>query len=142
MEMTGRGIVVSSWAGDLVFAVTAIPAAAGVEAFEGIALATALALFFVSLPIWGWAFAVAASRSAQGDDIVIANMFGSIGGAPRSTRIHLFGSLGLCVVVAIGTITTEPFGIMVPMLPLGFVGLWAARHGTFPPRRPTGTRRA
>jgi hypothetical protein len=142
MEMTGRGIVVSSWVGDLVFAVTAIPAAAGVDAFDGVALATALVLFFVSLPIWGWAFAVAASRSARGDDIVIGNMFGSIGGAPRDVRVHLFGALGVCVVIAVATITTEPFGVMVPMLPLGLVGLWAARHGTFPPRRETGTRPA
>jgi hypothetical protein len=139
--MTGRGIVVSSWLGDLVFAVTAIPAAAGVDSLEGVALATALALFFVSLPIWGWAFVVAAARSAQGDDIVIGSMFGSVGGAPRSVRAHLFGSLALCVVIAVATITTEPFGVMVPMLPLGLVGLWAARHGSFPPRRAAGTRR-
>ncbi|HEY8216121.1 MAG TPA: hypothetical protein VIH82_03240 [Acidimicrobiia bacterium] len=140
--MTGRGIIVSSWVGDLVFAATAIPAAAGVHAFEGVALATALALFFASLPAWAWAFVVAASRSAQGDDIVIGNMFGSIGGATRDVRVHLFGALAVCIVVAVATITTEPFGIMVPMLPLGFVGLWAARHGSFPPRRETGTRRA
>jgi hypothetical protein len=140
--MTGRGIVVSSWLGDLVFAATAIPAAAGIDALEGVALATALALFFVSLPVWGWAFVVAATRSAQGDDIVIGSMFGSVGGAPRAVRVHLFGALALCVVIAVATITTEPFGIMVPMLPLGFVGLWAARHGSFPPRRAAGTRRA
>jgi hypothetical protein len=140
--MQGRGIVVSSWLCDVVFAVTAIPAAAGVDAFNGVALATALVLFFVSMPIWGWAFVVAASRSAQGDDIVIASMFGSIGGAPREVRMHLFGALGLCIVIAVATITTEPFGIMVPMLPLGLVGLWSARHGSFPPRRETGARRA
>jgi hypothetical protein len=23
---------------------------------------------------------------------------------------------------------------LVPMLPLGLIGLWGARHGTFPPR--------
>lgn len=134
--------MVSSWLCDVVFAVTAIPAAAGVDAFNGVALATALVLFFVSMPIWGWAFVVAASRSAQGDDIVIASMFGSIGGAPREVRMHLFGALGLCIVIAVATITTEPFGIMVPMLPLGLVGLWSARHGSFPPRRETGARRA
>jgi hypothetical protein len=139
--MQGRSIIVSSWLCDVVFAVTAIPAAAGVDSLDGIALATALVLFFASLPIWAWAFAVAASRSAQGDDIVMASMFGSIGGAPREVRVHLFGALGLCIVIALATITTEPFGIMVPMLPLGLVGLWAARHGSFPPRRETRARR-
>jgi hypothetical protein len=140
--MQGSRIVVSSWLGDVVFAVTAIPAAAGVDAFDGVALATSLVLFFVSLPIWAWAFVVAASRSAQGDDIVMANMFGSIGGAPRDVRLHLFGALGVCIAIALATITTQPFGVMVPMLPLGLVGLWSARHGSFPPRRQTGARRA
>ena len=132
----------ASWAGDVAFAATAIPVAVGVDAFDSVAVAVALVLFFVSLPVWTWAFVVAASRSAQGDDIVVANMFGTIGGAPRDVRLHLFGALGVCVVVAAASAAADPFGVMVPMLPLGLVGLWAARHGTFPPRRAPGTRRA
>ena len=27
------------------------------------------------------------------------------------------------------------FSVLVPMYPLGLIGLWGARHGTFPPRR-------
>jgi hypothetical protein len=139
--VTGRGIVVSSWLGDALFGVTAIPAAVGVDALDGVAVATALVLFFVSLPIWAWAFVAAAARSAEGDDIVVANMFGTIGGAPRVIRRHLFGALALCLVIAVATAAADPFGVMVPMLPLGLLGLWAARHGSFPPRRPPGARR-
>jgi len=117
------------------FACTAIPAALGVDSFDGPAIVTALILFFVSLGIWTWAFVVAIARSTQGDDIVVANLFGTIGGAPRAVRWHLFGSLGACLLITIGTASADPFGVLVPMLPLGFVGLWAARHGTFPPRR-------
>jgi hypothetical protein len=139
--VTGRAIVLTSWVGDAVFALTAIPAAAGLEAFDVPAVAAALGLFFVSLPLWAWAFVVAASRSAEGDDIVVGSMFGSVGGAPRTVRLQLFGSLGLAVLVAIGTAAADPFGVLVPMLPLGLVGLWAARHGTFPPRGMPGARR-
>lgn len=139
--MPGRGIIASSWAGDLVYAVTAIPAALGVGAFDTAAIATALGLFFASLLIWTWAFVVALARSAGGDDIVVANLFGTIGGAPSPVRWHLFGSLALCLVVTAVTAAADPFGVLVPMLPLGFVGLWAARHGTFPPRRAPGTSR-
>lgn len=139
--MTGRATIVSSWVGDALFAVTAIPAAAGVEAFDTAAIATALGLFFVSLVIWVWLFGIAAARSARGDDIVVGSLFGSVGGAPREVRVQLFGALGACLLVTVGTAAADPFGVLVPMLPLGLVGLWAARHGTFPPRTVRGPRR-
>jgi hypothetical protein len=138
--VTGRTIVVASWVADVAFAATAIAAATGVEALDGVAVAVALILFFVSLPVWSWAFVTAASRSARGDDIVVGNMFGTIGGAPRDVRFHLFGALFFSVVVAVVSASADPFGVMVPMLPLGLVGLWAARHGSFPRRRAPGTR--
>jgi len=37
--------------------------------------------------------------------------------------------------VTAATALAEPFGVLVPMLPLGLLGLWGARHGVFPPRR-------
>ena len=52
-------------------------------------------------------------------------------------RILLFtgkGGVGKSTVAA-ATAAAEPFGILVPMLPLGLLGLWGARHGVFPPRR-------
>jgi hypothetical protein len=140
--LPGRGIIAASWVGNLLFAGTAIPAALGVEALDAPAIATALLLFFVSLGIWTWAFVVALSRNAAGDDIAVASLFGTIGGASRPVKWHLFGSFGVCVAITALTASADPFGTLVPMLPLGFVGLWAARHGTFPPRRATVPRRA
>lgn len=139
--MTGRAIVVASLLGDACFGLTAIPAAVGVDAFDSAAVGTTLALFLVSLVVWGWAFAVAIARSAQGEDVVVANLFVTVGGAPPRVRALLFGSLGLCVVLAAVTAVANPFGVLVPMLPLGFVGLWAARHGSFPVRRAPDPRR-
>lgn len=133
--MTGRAIVVLSFIGDACFALSAIPAAVGINAFDSVAIGTALALFLFSLVVWGWAFAVGVARSAQGDDVVVANLFVTVGGAPTRVRALLFASLGLCVVIAAATAAADPFGVLVPMLPLGFVGLWAARHGSFPARR-------
>jgi cadmium resistance protein CadD (predicted permease) len=140
--LPGRSVIVASWLGNVVFACTAIPAALGVDAFDAPAVATALGLFFVSLGIWTWAFVLALGRSARGDDIVVANLFGTIGGASRPVRWHLFGSLTVCLLITVATAAADPFGVLVPMLPLGFVGLWAARYGTFPPRRPPTPRRA
>ena len=43
----------------MIFALVAIPAAAGVEPFEVAAVVTSLTLFAVSLGIWVWAFGIA-----------------------------------------------------------------------------------
>jgi hypothetical protein len=47
----------------------------------------------------------------------------------------------VCLAIAAGTAAWEPFGVLVPMLPVGLAGVWAARYGTFPPRLPATPRR-
>jgi hypothetical protein len=131
----GRTIVNASWASDALFAVTAIPAAAGVSALRGAALGVALTLFAAGIIVWMWAFAVALARNAQGDDIVVSSLFLAQGPVPRTVRNQLFAALAVSVALAAATGTTDAFGILAPMLPLGLVGLWGARHGEFPPRR-------
>jgi cadmium resistance protein CadD (predicted permease) len=131
----GYRIVVASWIGNAAFAATAIPAALGVEALDAAAIGVALGLFAISLGVWGWAFAVALARTTRGDDVVVGSMFLLQGPVPGRVRLHLFGSLGVCLAVTAATAAAEPFGVLVPMLPLGLAGLWGARHGTYPPRR-------
>ena len=132
--MPGRSIVWASWAANAVFAVTAIPDALGVDAIENVAIAVALTLFAVSIPVWLYAFGLAIARTGRGDDVVVASLFFLQGSAPRRVQLHLLGSLGVCVVIAAATAAGAPFGVLVPMLPLGLTGLWGARHGTYPPR--------
>jgi hypothetical protein len=131
----GERIIIVSWVADALFAVTAIPAAVGVSAFDAVSIAVALGLFVISLGVWCWAFAVALVRTTRGDDVVVASMFLMQGPAPKRVRVHLFGALGVCIAVTAATAVAEPFGVLVPMLPLGLIGLWGARHGVFPPRR-------
>jgi hypothetical protein len=136
--LPGDRIIAASWIGNAIFAVTAIPAAAGVEALDATAIGVALGLFAVSLGVWCWAFAIALARTTRGDDVVVGSLFLLQGPVPRRVRWHLFGSLGVCLVVTAVTAAAEPFGVLVPMLPLGLAGLWGARHGTYPPRRSPG----
>jgi hypothetical protein len=144
--LLGGRIIAASWIGNAVFAVTAIPAATGVEALDAAAIGVALGLFTISLGVWCWAFAVALARTTRGEDVVVGSMFLLQGPAPRRVRLHLFGALGVCLVVTAVTAAAEPFGVLVPMLPLGLAGLWGARYGTYPPRRApratTGGRRS
>lgn len=133
--MRGGAIVWSSWIANAVFALTAGPAALGVDAFDDLAVGVALALFAVSIPVWIYAFARAVVRTGHGDDIVVASLFFLQGSAPRRVQVHLLAAVGVSIVIAAATGAANPFGVLVPMLPLGLVGLWGARHGTYPPRR-------
>ena len=63
----GLWIEWSSWGGNVVFALTAIPATLGVGSLEDAAVAVCLALFVASLVIWTWALFAAFVRSARGD---------------------------------------------------------------------------
>jgi hypothetical protein len=132
--MRGRAIIRNSWLGNLVFAVTAVPALF-VDGMEPVAAIVALALFALSLLVWVWAFAVAVARSSQGDDIVVGNLFLFEGKAPKDVRRHLFASVGVCLVITAVTVSADPFGVLVPMLPIGLIGLWGARHGEFRRRK-------
>jgi hypothetical protein len=132
----GRGIIGFGWLANAVFAVTAIPAAAGVEALETVSIVVALVLFFVAIGAFVYAFVLAAARSADGDNVAVANLFFLQGSAPRPVQHQFLAMFGVCLLVAIATVVWAPFGFLVPMLPIGLAGVWAARDGTFPPRLP------
>ncbi|MGH8991230.1 MAG: hypothetical protein ACRDZ7_06865 [Acidimicrobiia bacterium] len=138
--MKGRAIVVTSWLGTAVFAVTAFLAAAdGGRDYSRDgpiypAMVVALVLFVASLPLGLYALAKATLRSAQNaEKVTVGSLFFLNRAAPGAARLPLLGSLGACLVVTFLTATRAPFGILVPVWPLALCGVWAARHGTFPP---------
>jgi hypothetical protein len=131
----GRGIIVASWVGDVLFAVTAIPVALGVDAFDDPSVVVALLLFFASLVVWCWALGLAAVRTTRGDDVQVWSLFLLEGRVPARVRWHLYGAFVVCLAITVGTASANPFGVLVPMFPLGLVGLWGARHGVYPPRK-------
>jgi hypothetical protein len=132
--MPGKAIIRVSWASNVVFALSAIPFAAGADDLEALAIVMALVLFAISLGVWVWAFAVAVARSAGGDNIMVGNLFLLEGRVEKGVRWHLFGSFGVCLLITAFTASANPFGVLVPMLPVGLIGLWGARHQTFGPR--------
>jgi fatty acid desaturase len=133
----GRRIVQSAWATTVVYALVTVPAALGVDSLDGAEIAVSLALFAISIPVWWYAFGLAVVRTTRGDYVVVASLFFLQGSAPKPVQRQLFAALAVNLVVVAATAVANPFGVLVPMLPLGLIGLWGARHGTFPPR-PTG----
>jgi hypothetical protein len=131
--LPGRRILQASWAGTLLFAVTALPAAADVQAFQVPSAAVSVVLFAASIPLSLLALARAAVRTARQEDrITVSSLFFLQGSAPRPVRLLLLGSLVGSLVVVVLSAAREPFGILQPVYPLGLCAQWAARHGTFP----------
>jgi hypothetical protein len=137
----GRAIVTAGWIANAVFAVTAVPVALGVDALVGVAIGVALLLFLVAIGTFVYAFGVGIARSARGDNVAVANLFFLQGSAPRPVRREFLALFVVCLVIAGATAAWEPFGALVPMLPVGLAGVWAARYGVFPPRAVVGGRR-
>jgi hypothetical protein len=138
----GRLIARAGWAANIVFALTAIPAAiTSDDTIVAVGIAVALVLFFLAIAAYIYAFAVGVSRSARGDNVAVANLFFLQGSAPRAVQRDFLWMFLVCVAITAGTIAWEPFGVLVPMLPIGLAGVWAARYGTFPPRPPTPAQR-
>src|SRR5690348_3931250 len=102
-------------------------------------------MFLISLPIWVYAYGLAVVRTGRGDDITVSSLFFLNRSAPKPVQRQLLGAVGASIVVAAVTAVANPFGVLVPMLPMGLAGLWGARHGVYPPRpapaKKTGGRR-
>jgi hypothetical protein len=136
MSATGKRIVVASWSTLGVFSLVALLDAVGLHALNTPATILSVALFLGSLPIWIYAFGLVLVRSTRGDDIAVASWVFLTPSAPKDVRRHLLGATAVCIVIGVATGWANPFGVLVPMLQLGFAALWGARHGVYPARRP------
>jgi hypothetical protein len=138
---TGRWILRTAWGSSALLAIVAGPVMLGATSLDGAAEGVSLALFVISLVVWTWAFVLAFSRSANGEDIVVGSLFFLTGSAPKPVRDSLRWAMVVSVIVAGATAAKSPFSTLVPMLPIGLAGLWGARYGVFPARpKQTATR--
>ena len=89
-----------------------------------------------------YAFALALARSTRGDNVAVANLFFLQGSAPKPIQRKFLWLFLVCLAITVGTAAWDPFGVLVPMLPVGLAGMSAARYGVFPPRPVAPRRRA
>lgn len=129
-----------SWIGTAVFTATALLAAAtAADATEALAFGVAVGLFVAGVAAFAAAYVKAVGRS-RSELIGVSQLFFLSGGvAPPDVRRSLLVSFAVQVVVGLATAIARPYsslaaGTLAPLCGLGLTGLWAARHGTFPPR--------
>jgi hypothetical protein len=146
--LPGAAIIRADYLGTALFIVTAVLAAVFfTTALQWIGAVTALALFAAGVFCFLWSYVQAVQRSRT-DDISVAGLYLLTGPATLSAvRRQLLGLLAVQAITAAATTFArlegpdgEPgsslaVGFLVPMLGFGLNGLWAALHGTFPPRQ-------
>ena len=141
----GRDIRKAAWYGTAAFGATAVAATVADE-LDPLALVVDVVLFGAGCVAFVAAYLRAVCRS-RSDSIAVTSLFFLAGSAPPEVRRSLLGALAVQVVVALATAIARPYtilaaGTLVPLYGLGLCGLWAARHGTFPPRPPADEPRA
>ena len=147
--MNGRRIVRYDVVGTAIFVVAmaiAVPLR-NHRAGQALIVVVSMVLFAAGVVTTLWSYATALERSRT-DEVGVTNLYllsGTI--APAPVRNTMWGCLGTQIVVAIagatigvvgldeGRLNALAFGVLVPMFGIGANGLWAARHGTYEPRR-------
>jgi hypothetical protein len=142
----GRSLVRATLGATALFTVAAVSAAVVPSTLGTPVAVLDLVLFVVGLAAFAAALVRAAARSRH-EELSVSGLFLLTGSAPVAVRRALLGALAVQTVVAVATAAARPFtplafGVLVPTLGLGACGLWAARHGTFPPSRRDGQRPA
>jgi hypothetical protein len=136
--LPGKGIIGTSWFVTAAFVVVTVPAVIDPDRFIGAFFVVSLVIFFLACALFAIDIVLAAARSRD-DAMGIGGLFFLAGCAPRRAQVHLMAALAVQVVVALVAAAVHPFtplafGTLVPMVGLSFSGLWAVRHGLFPPR--------
>ena len=145
--MPGSFLIKCNLAFTTVFVAMSIIAAVTFTApWKTIGVAVSLGCFSVGIVTFLWGYWTAVQRSRT-DNISVAALYFLVDKcAPQSISRLMNVALGVQVVVAVATAisrtttdgrtgSTLAFGVLAPMMGLGFNGLWGATHGTFAPRQ-------
>ncbi|MCC5953010.1 MAG: hypothetical protein JJU45_13045 [Acidimicrobiia bacterium] len=141
---TGAGIVRLDLVATAVFVAVSVAAAVWPRVFIIPVVVVSVTMFVVGTVAFLWAYVIAIGRSRT-DAIGMGGLFFLAGSAPRQVARTMRWLFATQVVVAfvvssVRIFTGVAFSLLGPMLGIGLLGLWGARHGVFPPRVLPGQR--
>ena len=138
VEIAGAGIVNTSFAGTGALVVACAVGAIDPEGFGGLTAVVSVVCFVIGVGgfLWGYATGVVRSRDEQ---VGLGGLFFLSGTAPKVVRFRLRIAFAVQIVVAVAAASVRPytsvaFAVLAPMLGLGMLSVWGARHGTFFPK--------
>ena len=143
----GDIVIRATLVGTAAFVVTAFLAAwRFTTTWQWVAAVTALVLFAAGVFAFLWSYYNAVQRSRT-EELSVMQLYLLLGPpTPSPVRRTMLTALAVQLGVGVGTALARPngldgtpgtslaLGVLVPMFGLGMNGLWAAYHGSFPPR--------
>jgi len=141
----GDGIIAWSWRSTLVLTGALALGVIAPGSLGLVSAVVALVMFAVGTVLFLWSYAIAVQRSRT-DDVSVAGLYLLAEGAPRRVKRSMRASVSFQLLAAIAAASVRPFtalafGLLAPILGMGLIGMWSARHGQFRPRPPTPPRR-
>ena len=148
-DRPGAGVVRFDLAGTALFVIAvaiAVPLKAHRPA-QFLIGGVSMVLFAVGVATTLWAYTRALDRSRV-EEVGVANLYLLTGTtAPVAVKRAMLAALAAQIVAGVcgawigvvgldeGQLNALAFGVLVPMFGIGMNGLWAARHGSYTPRR-------
>lgn len=131
----GGGLVQLSFIGTGALLVAGLVGVASPEGAGNLTAWVSGLLFAVGVVLFLWGYAVGVARSRD-EQVTLGGLFFLSGTAPRVVRFRLRLAFGLQVAIAVVAASVRPytavaFAVLAPMLGLGAMALWGARHGAF-----------
>lgn len=135
VDHDGAVLINLSYAGTGFLLVAGSVGVASPDRWGGMTAVVAGVLFLVGVAAFLYGYAVGVVRSAD-EKITMAGLFFLSGTAPKVVRFRMrlaFAAQAIIatVVAAARPYTSVAFAVLAPMLGLGLMAAWAARHGVF-----------
>lgn len=140
----GPALVNASFAGTGVLVVAAGVGVISPDRWSGLTAVASGVLFAVGVVAFLYGYAVGVVRSAD-EQVGLAGLFFLSGTAPRVIRFRMRIAFVAQIVIATAAASIRPytavaFAVLAPMLGLGLMSAWGARHGVFFAKDSSGSR--
>lgn len=134
----GAGLVLVDVVGTGALLVACVAGILAPDAAGGFTVVVSGVLFAIGVALFLWGYATGVVRSKD-EQVGLGGLFFLSGTAPPAVRFRLRLAFAIQVVLAVAAASIRPytavaFAVLAPMLGLGVMAAWAARHGTFFPR--------
>lgn len=135
VDHEGTALINLSYAGTGVLALAGILGAISPDRWGGLTAMIAGVLFAVGVVGFLYGYAIGVVRSAE-EKVTLAGLFFLSGTAPRVVRFRMRIAFAAQIVISTAVAAVRPytsvaFAVLAPMLGLGLMAAWAARHGVF-----------
>lgn len=137
-DRTGSGLVHASFLGTGALLVAGGAGVASPDDFGGFTTVVSGVLFAVGMVALLYGYAAGVVRSSE-EQVTLPGLFFLSHTAPKAIRFRFRIAFAAQIVVAVAAAVIRPytsvaFAVLAPMLGLGLMAAWGARHGRFHPR--------